>query len=143
MSTGGGAFGGGGGDGDGGGGDGGGGGGADGVFAVGEGVAVEDGGAVDEDGGDAAAGELEARDGDVVDAPVAVDFAHGAADRLDRAAHPLHHVDVMDRVFEQRAAATPSGIDAPRRSVVALDRDELVIAERHRQQAAGAIVGQQ
>ena len=70
-------------------------------------------------------------------------LSNGAADRIDRTAHPLHDVDVVNRVLEERAAPAPSGIDSPRRSVVALDRDELVVAERHGEQPARPRIGEQ
>jgi len=70
-------------------------------------------------------------------------FAHGAAHRTDRPAQPLHDVDVVDRVLEQRAATAPSGVDAPVRAVEVLNRDELIVAERHGQQPTRALVGEQ
>ena len=66
-----------------------------------------------------------------------MDLADGAAHDVDGAAS---HCRCRRRGSSARAAcrAAPGGIDPPRRAVVTLDRDELVVAERHGEQSSGA-----
>ena len=60
------------------------------------------------------------------------------ADPVDRRpTRNAEHVDVVDAVLEQRAGAGERAVAAPRRAVVALDRDELVVAEHHAHHPAG------
>ncbi len=88
-------------------------------------------------------GEIETSHRDVVDSGVAVDLPDRAVHTVDGTAQPLHDVDVVDRVLQQRAAACAGGVDPPVRAVVALDRNELIVAKRHREQATGALIGEQ
>ena len=50
---------------------------------------------------------------------------------LRRPEEELEQVEVVDRVFEQRAGPDLVAVGAPGRVVHALDRDELVVAEHH------------
>ena len=84
-----------------------------------------------------AAAEADRGRSDVLDPVVAVEVGGVRADPLDRPAEQVEHVDVVDAVLEQRAAADEAAVGAPRGAVVALHRDELVVAHHHRHQPTG------
>ena len=60
---------------------------------------------------------------------------------VDRSEHPLEDVEVVDRVLEQRARPGLGRVGPPRRAVLALDRDVLVVAEHdaHHPAALGPV----
>ena len=60
-----------------------------------------------------------------------------ALTRVDLADEEAQHVDVVDAVLEQRAGPGEGAVAPPRRAVVALDRDELVVAEDDAHHRAG------
>ena len=57
------------------------------------------------------------------------------------AEHPAQHVDVVDRVLEQRPAARLVHVGAPCRRVEALDREVLVVPEDGREGSAVLALG--
>lgn len=65
------------------------------------------------------------------------------ADRRHWPDEEVEQVDVVDRVLEQCAGTGAGDIGSPRRAVVTLDRDELVVAEHDRQWRAGGGIGDQ
>ena len=65
----------------------------------------------------------------VLDAGDPVERGRARRDDLDAADEELEHVDVVHRVLEQRACARLLDVTSPRRGVVALDRDELIVSE--------------
>jgi hypothetical protein len=67
--------------------------------------------------------------GEVLNAIVAGEVASGAADRLRSAAEPAEDISIVDRVFEQGACADDVLVGAPIATVVAQDREELVVAK--------------
>ena len=75
---------------------------------------------------------------DVVDArvPEAVGGVGRDGDRITE--QPAQDVDVVDRVLDQRAASGRGDVLAPGRSVLPLDREVLVVAQRGRERAAVA-----
>jgi hypothetical protein len=81
--------------------------------------------------------ELDGRRGYILDAVVPMKVGGVRADALDVANEVAEHVDVVDAVFQQRAGAHQRAVRAPGGGVVALDRDELIVAEHHAHHSAG------
>ena len=75
---------------------------------------------------------------DVLDARVAEGLGRRRAHRGRRTENPLHEIDVVDRVLDQRAAAGLVDVGSPGRAVHPLDREVLVVAKDHRHRSAVA-----
>ena len=73
----------------------------------------------------------------IFDPTMAVEIRLSGTDRMNRSDKGVQHVDVMNAVFQESSGTGFARIASPRRPVMALDRDELIIAENDAHDPSG------